>query len=811
MNNLMFRRHIFSVAALSAATLLLETTLTRLLAVAQFYHFAFLVVSLALLGFGASGTLLSVIPRLREVPLERMLARLGAGFVFSVMLAYAVVNFLPFDSYSIAWDRRQILFFVLYYLVLTLPFMITGLAIGSALVAGKEKSHLFYAANLLGSGAGALLAPVALWLAGVPGAVLASGILGLGVTLIAIKQEEQFERNQTWSRRIVISFISGGVIAFLALTTLNSQSRAPLGMTISPYKGLAQVRRFPNSEIIFSRWNAISRLDVVVDAGTHQLPGLSYLYPDVPPQQLGLSLDADALQAITLIQPEDFQAAKYLPENFAFEIYQQANVLVLEPGGGLGILQALAGGAAKVTAVVDNALVPQAIASTIPDVDVYTHPQVRMVSESIRVYLQQEDERFDIIFLPLTDAYRPVSSGAYSLAEDYSLTVEAFEAVLSRLEPDGVFVFTRWMQMPPSESLRAIAALVEALEQSEGQTASDKLVIYRGIQTVTVLVRPTGWTTDILASVRAFTQDRKFDLVWTPDIQEQEVNRFNRLPEPSFYLAVQELLTSKDRDDFYENYPYDISPPTDDRPFFFHFFTWEQTPEVLATLGHTWQPFGGSGYLILLALLALTMFLSLGLILLPLVWQPREHSGSQPGRWSVLIYFALLGIAFLFIEIPLIQRWILLLGHPTYAFTAVVVALLFFSGLGSTLARAVWLPKRVAFATLVLLALLTPFAVPQFSSLVLGLSAWARLMVAIFSLAPLGVLMGLPFPLGLAWLEERVQIWIPWAWAVNGCTSVIASVLAAILSLSYGFTAVLFLGAGAYAGAAVLYVRMLKD
>lgn len=806
----MFWRQTLCVAALSAATLLLETTLTRLLAVAQFYHFAFLVVSLALLGFGASGTLLSVFPRLRNVPLERMLARLGVAFVFSVGLAYAVVNFLPFDSYSIAWDRRQIFLFALYYLALTLPFIISGLGIGAALATGDGNSHLFYASNLLGSCVGALLAPLALWLGGVPGAVLFSGILGLGVTLIAPQQDVGLIRKQKWPRWIVLSLIFGAVLVFFTLASLNFQSRAPFGMTISPYKGLVQAQRFPNSEIIFSRWNAISRLDLVADAGTHQLPGLSYLYPDVPPKQLGLSLDADALQAITLIEPQDFDAAGYLPESIAFEMVPQAEVLVLEPRGGLGVLQALAGGARQVTAVVANPLIPQAIASASGNADIYAHSKVHTVSESARVYLQHGDEQFDIVFLPLTDAYRPVSSGAYSLVEDYSLTVEGFEAVLTRLKPEGVFVFTRWMQMPPSESLRAVAALVEALAQNQSLAVADTLVIYRGIQTVTVIVRPTGWSQDMLAAIRTFTQDRKFDHVWMPDIREREVNRFNRLPEPSFYLTVQELLTTENRADFYANYPYDISPPTDDQPFFFNFFTWEQTPDVLATFGHTWQPFGGSGYFILLALLALTMILSFGLIMFPLILQSQERSASQTKRWHVLIYFALLGIAFLFIEIPLIQRWILLLGHPTYAFTTVVVALLFFSGLGSTLVRATWLPHRAAFALLVLLALLTPLAVSRYANYLLSLPTWGRLVMAVFTLAPLGVLMGLPFPFGLAWLEERSHSWIPWAWAVNGCTSVIASVLAAMLSLNYGFSVVLFLGAGAYAGAAILYTRMLK-
>jgi hypothetical protein len=366
------------------------------------------------------------------------------------------------------------------------------------------------------------------------------------------------------------------------------------------------------------------------------------------------------------------------------------------------------------------------------------------------------------------------------------------------------------MQMPPSESLRAIAIMVEALDQA-GLNPDATLIVLRGIQTVTVIVRPAGWSHEKLVAIRAFAQNRKFDLVWLPDINESEINQFNRLPEPSLYLALDELFFTPDRAGFYQNYAYNISPSTDNRPFFFHFFTWKQTPEVLASLGHIWQPFGGSGYFVLLALLLLTIILSIGLILFPLIGQRRHPGELLLQRWSVLVYFSFLGVAFLFIEIPLIQHWILILGHPTLAFTTVVASLLCFSGLGSSVARATWLPQRAAFVGLLVWILIMAFTIPQFSSFLLSLPFWVRLLMSVLSLAPLGIMMGLPFPLGIAWLEVHAQSWIPLAWAVNGCLSVIASVLAAILSLSYGFSIVLLLGLGAYGGASILYLRFTGD
>ena len=905
-------RRIAGVAALAAAALLLESTLTRLLAVAQFYHFAFLVVSLALLGFGASGTLLSLFPALGRIPTRTLLAWSGLGFAASTGAAYAVVNLLPFDSYSIAWDRRQILYFVCYYLALTLPFLCAGLGIGAALAASPGRSHLVYAANLIGSAGGVLLAPAFMWLAGVPGAVLASVLLallpaaGTGVT----EGRRKKEKGRFGSRLFLLPFsifLLAGVAALIVLGALNLSGRGWLGLALSPYKGLSHAQRYPGSTQLFGRWDAVSRVDVLENAGTRLLPGLSYTYAGGPPRQLGLSVDGDSMLPLPLERPEEFEAAPYMPEAVAFALRPGARTLVLEPGGGLGILQASAPGQAsrEITAVTGNSLLRQAAALANQQANPYEHAEVGTVVAVPRVYLRQAGPAYGIIFQPLTDAYRPVASGAYSLAETYMLTVEAFAAALKRLEPDGILVVSRWLQIPPSEDVRLVATLTAALERF-GNESKDRsapanalapgpqalapgpqalapgpqalapgpqaLVAYRGIQTLTALVKPAGWTAEELATVRAFVQARRYDLVWAPDILPEETNRYNRLPTPDHYEAVKTLLESDDPGRFIRDYPYLIEPATDDRPFFFHFFRWSQTAAVLATLGRTWQPFGGSGYLILFALLALVLLLSLVLILLPLLLRRTllrrgasdgdraatiarpSGGGGRPRRSAprggIAGYFGLLGIAFMFVEIPLIQRWLLAFGHATYAFTAVVLVVLAGSSLGSlalprteglvgsrvssslekgkckkekgraslpssffSLPFEVLAPMGVA-----ALALITALAGSALIDLTLGWPALLRLAALVLSLAPLAFMMGIPFPLGLAWIERsatasfdyapdgrsaqddaRPTAATPWAWAVNGCASVIASVAAAILALSYGFTAVLLIGALAYA------------
>lgn len=809
----MLRSQSLGVALLASSTLMLESTLLRLLAVAQYYHFAFLVISLALLGFGASGSFLSLVNRLQTKSRVWKFLKKGpeliivSGILYSasIAIAYTIINFLPFDSYSIAWERKQILFFLLYYLALSLPFFFSGLCIGGSLAIYHGESHKIYAANLIGSGIGVLIAPVTIWLAGILGAVIICMVIGLLAVLVerfisdtSVLGSDYYKEEKTiWWIAVI-----GSIILFLIslggfLSILNLNNKSPIGLKISPYKGLSNAKRYPGSEVLLGRWNAISRIDILKGAGTRQLPGLSYEYSQPPPAQYGISVDAEALQPITLVGPEEFDAARFMPEYLSFLLRPKASVLILEPAGGLGVLQALSGSANQITIAIDNPMLVEAVTNAVPKFEVFHHPNVDTVLDSPRVFIRNTSVNFDIILIPLTDSYRPITSGAYSLSETYNLTVEAFYDYLHKLNPGGMIVITRWLQTPPSESLKLISTITKALQKFDSISPDEAVVAYRGIQTITLLINPGGWKEWELIRLREFLDTRKFDLVWAPDMDPGEANQFNRLPEPVYYDYFSTLVKTNNIDEIFSAYPYAIDPPTDDRPFFYHFFTWQQTPEVLATIGRTWQPFGGSGYFVLLALLLLVIIFSMVLILAPVLVN-IQRTIFRGAFWSTLLYFSALGFAFLFIEIPLIQQSILILGNPTYAFTVVVFAMLSFSGVGSYFARSRWLPKRLAMGFLVILALISPWLIARFAHLILGWAFLLRAVTIAIYIAPLAVLMGIPFPSGLAWLEQRWGDLVPWAWAVNGCASVIAAVLAAILTLGYGYRTVLLIGAVAY-------------
>jgi hypothetical protein len=318
---------------------------------------------------------------------------------------------------------------------------------------------------------------------------------------------------------------------------------------------------------------------------------------------------------------------------------------------------------------------------------------------------------------------------------------------------------------------------------------------------MTLLVSPSPLDPDARQTIRDFADSRGYDLVWLPDIRPDEVNRHNILPSPDYYEAFRALLA--DPDDFLRDYAYDVRPTADDHPFFFHFFRWRQTPELLATLGHTWQPFGGSGYLVLVALLGVVTAAAAALILTPVA---IARVGRV--RWDALVYFFALGLGFLFVEMPLAQQFIVFLGQPATALAAVLFAVLLASGLGSLSAPRWSLP--VALGALVVAVAVYPWLLRGLFALALGWPLAARLAAAVASLAPLGVLMGVPFARGLALFEARVPGVTPWAWAVNGSASVISSVLAVMIAMSVGLSVVLWLGAGVYAIAWLVAVLITR-
>ena len=781
----------------SAATLLLEIALTRIFAVTQGYHFAFLAISLALLGFGASGTALAIVPNVASRDVRPVIA--GAGLLFAVTSVGGLylVKGLPFDAYTLLWEPSQLAYLAVYYMALAVPFFFAGSIVGAALAKHPSRAGGLYGVNLVGAGIGCLFSVVFPLVVGTPGSVVVAAVIAL-IGAAAISGRDL--RRPAWLVPAVLAVAA--IVAAVALGVLE--------LRLSPYKAVSQALRHESASKAWSEWNAFSLVEVIDSDSVHAAPGLSFAYRGELPKQSALAVDGDNLSPMTAATPEQAEFAEYLPTSLVYRLMERPSALVIEPGGGLDVLTALRNGAESVTAVISNPLVVEAVGEKFghQEAGFLDRPDVSVVDVGARSYLHRTDQRFDVIQLSLADSFKPVLAGAYGVSENYLYTVEAFESYFGGLQPDGFLSVTRWAQTPPSEGVRVVSVAVEALDNL-GVEPGEHIAVIRSLQTISLIVKRSPLDDGDIDAVRRFAADLQYDLVYHPGIVAADLNRFSVHPTPLYHDTVQAMLNAGTRTDFHAGYSHDTSPVSDDRPFYFHLFRWSQTPEIVRNLGRTFQPFGGAGFLIVLGSLLVAVVAAGVFILLPLLFR-RDSSGdscsrSNPmiGRLWPFVYFAGLGLGFLWVELPLLQRFILYLDQPTYAFATVLFGVLVWSGVGSLASDRV----RVSMATVVLvvavLSVVYAFGLPLLFDATLGLPFTGRLALSVALLAPLGIAMGVPFPRAIRSLGGQAPALVSWAWAVNGSTSVVSAILATVLALSFGFTWVILGGAAAYLAAAV--------
>ncbi|MCK4950234.1 MAG: SAM-dependent methyltransferase, partial [Gammaproteobacteria bacterium] len=442
--------------------------------------------------------------------------------------------------------------------------------------------------------------------------------------------------------------------------------------------------------------------------------------------------------------------------------------------------------------------------------NLYDDKDIDVIAEEARGFVGASDALYDLIQLVLFDSFSASSAGLYALSESYLYTVEAFQEYLEHLRPEGYLAISRWIKLPPRDTLKLFATAIEALRRNGIQHPEQHLILIRGLQTSTLLIKNTAIKKDEIASVQTFCNQRSFDTAYYPGMPSVEANRYNVLSEPYFYIGTTAML-GDERDIFMERYKFNLEPATDDQPFFFHFFKWRVLPEILSLVGKGGMPLLEWGYLILIATLVQALFASFFLILLPLFFYRRkkEKKASHSLTLHSFVYFLSLGLAFLFVEIAFIQKFILFLHHPIYAISVVLAAFLIFAGMGSLwsgrFADTGRHAKGVKFSVsiIVVIGISYIFLLGTIFSLLISLPMIAKIMLSIVLIAPLAFCMGMPFPLGLSRLGEIDPGLVPWVWGVNGCASVLSAVLATLLAIHFGFTVVILSALVLYAFAAV--------
>ncbi|MDH7500007.1 MAG: SAM-dependent methyltransferase [candidate division NC10 bacterium] len=787
------------VFATSFSLLCYEILLTRIFSILQWQSIASFVISLALLGFGASGTALTLCQRRIEKRLALYLQACLLLFPASLGLGLLVLGKVPFNPFEVGIDPSQWIYLSLFFVSLGIPFFFGAAVIGMAL------SHFpigkTYFLNLAGSSLGAIAV------------ILLSFLLHplqilFFITAIALAAAALFSLN--FRKGVWFSLLLGS-----ALFTAGWGLFVPwvkIGQ-MSPYKPLSRALLLPHARIIAEGYSPLGLVQVVEAEGFHYSGDLSLLCPYQVPTQKAIFFDGDSPSAVIPFdgKVERIAYLNYLTSSLPYHLLSaeaRERTLILGVGGGEGILKALFHGFVRIDGVEIHGKVIELMREQLAHFSggIYLHPRVRIIPGEARGFLSSTRQKYDLIELSLMDSYAATASGARALNENYLYTVESIRDLWGHLTEKGAFAITRWNDTPPRGTLKMLNLCISALEGMKVQEIHRHLFCIRSMRTFTMVISRSPLSEHQIQAGKAFARARLFDLVHYPGIRPEEANRYIRTESPLYEEGARSLL-SEERDSFVKNYPFDLSAPTDRRPYYYNFFQWKALPFLLQA-GPQRIPFTEWGYFLLVICLLVAAGISFLLILLPLFFS----SFPPPrGRLSVFLYFALLGIGYLFVEMPLIQKFILFLHHPTYSLSVILSSLLFFSGLGSHYSDRIFPTRsRILLSALIIVAILTLYSLlldPMLQGTAAG-GDGSKILLCILFLAPLGFFMGIPFPQGLSVVKARQAPLLPWAWGINGFFSVISVLLAHILAIRWGFPIVLLLAAGCYLGAATLSFRI---
>jgi hypothetical protein len=753
------------VALTTAATLLLELSLTRIFSVVFYYHFAFLAISIALFGLGVGGVLSYVVagwsgPLYRKLgTLSLINAGLVLGSVLVVLTRGATVTI--FD-------------FALIYFTGALPFLGAGIIVSLAISSTIERVDKVYFFDLLGAAVGCFALVGLLETVGGPNTVVAVSILFAAAGAIWFSLEGmRFGR--------IVSVALGLFFAMLIVSNMKYHF-----LEVTYAKG----QKLQAGE---SWWNSISRI------GLSQDPGGAMIY-----------IDADASTGIARfdfdhLTPDNLRDLLHQGPGVPYALRPGAKTLIIGPGGGWDVSRALASGSHDVTGVEINPIIANTIMrKKFPQLsnNLYLRPDVHINVEDGRSFVRRSPEKYQVIQATLVDTWASTAAGAFALSENNLYTTDAFHDYFSHLTDDGILAFTRWGFDPPRESLRLLSLASVALKGLGETDIAGHVIVGRAdakrLQgwgaTDTVIFSRKAFTVDDVARARQGFRDADMQSVYLPG--DPPANEFGQ------------LLLASDPAAYERDYRFNITPVNDNRPFFFYTV---QPRDVRAFILRTGGQSADNKVNVAVLNLFYAMAVSIIAVAIILILPPLVLGTRLPTDRSVrsfLAYFLAIGAGYILVEVALIQKFVLFLGHPTYALTVVIFSMLVSSGAGSFASRKLIQdqPNRLLIAlaaAAALVALLAAIAQPVLSAGV-GLPLPVKMLATVILIAPAGFVMGLPFPTGLRLLEKHHAPSVRWAWSLNAAASVLGSVGALVLALYLGLVGTLLIGGGLYLAALLL-------
>jgi len=801
----------------SASVIALQLVLMRSLSITRYHHFSYLVIGTALLGFGVSGTFLTFFAGYFRERFAFWSSLFILLFAVSIPICYYAAENLPIDIQFTFFSVRQVLLIIVYNLLFFIPFFFGAVVIGLTLIHYDRHIPSLYGINLLGSGAGGILALLGLYLVPadrLPAIIGAVSCASLLLWLVPVSG------GMRRGGRI-------GVFMFLVpalLVTSHYMYERP-DTSVDQYKMIAYLDRLVDqggARHILRKSSPRGQVDVYSSGNLHRTM-FAGLHADVlPPSQMAVLVDGRYAGTVFNIRSAgEAGILDFTPQSLPYRLVDSPRVLLLGDVGGVNIWLAKRFGARAVTVVQGDPILTGIMKNELAAVsgNVYNLAGVEIVEKEPHLYLEQTREKFDIIHIVTAEGMSSGVSGLQSLHEDYLLTVESIAGCVKRLNRGGFISVTRGIQSPPRDNIKIFALFAQALEHAGIRDAGRHLLQARNYLAVNTMISAAPVDGRLLALYLDNVRDLMMDAEYYPGIKSDSLKQLNIVSGPEgmpysyLHYAARKIL-SGEGDVFYRDWAYDVRPPTDDRPYFYDFFKWKSLGKFFDTYGPFWLQKLELGYVILVFTFGEVALTAVLLILVPLFFRKTPVSRER-GRMVTVLYFLSVGLGFMFLEMVFIQRFTRFMGSPIYAVSVVLTSILAFAGLGSLSQQ-----KRggdelsgIRVASLVLFCLSIVYLVilDDLLGCFVDSGVEVRFLVTAVSLAPVSFFMGWMFPLGLRMLEKKAGGLVPWAWGVNGFASVSAAPLSVMLSMSYGFGYVMAAAAFLYLVAGIVAVRFSRN
>ncbi len=809
-----------ALALVACVAVALELALMRGLAIRFSSHFAGIVISNGLLGFGAAGSFLTLF--------RTYILKHQRGFL--VLLAFALAAAVPFTWWQsqqaplnvnyLAWSMSEVPHVLRIELLMLLPFFFAGAFIGIALMDSPGRISGHYASDLAGSAVGGVVAVLAMNGLTIAQLLLAIALAGIVGALLLLRW-----RN---TRHLALAVMA-------LILTARFISIMPADPAPNQYKPLTVARLLAGTETLYQTQGPLGRIDVVAGPYLHGAPQLSLGYFDDLPPHAEMYIDGDGPGLIFDCKtPADWVFADYRTAALPFQVWsdnRSPKVCVLSAGGGVDIGLALYHHASSITALELNPQVISAMTGPLATRggNVYTQPGVTVLNQEARGFFAATHETFDIIQFPPVGGFGAAGSDASQ--ESYNYTTQSICAMLGHLKPAGILALTRGINTPPREELRAFDLAVQSL-RAEGLEPATRLAMIRGSFSCTILLTRDPFTPTQIAAINEFCRKKSFDPCYYPGLTFDQANPnshpkalgpklpppppeygiYNSVDNPFYSTGTAAMLgTPAERAKFLADYDFEISAPSDNHPYFFHTFRWSAYAGLQQKYGSTSHAFLEVSTNMLVVALAQSIVLAILLIVLPLA--PGIGALRRvPRKLPALGYFLMIGLGFMLLEMSLVQKLVLYLAHPIYAAAVAIASFLLFAGIGSGVSKS-WKSshrRTVTSATLLVLlyALALLFTLDSWFNLTTSFPLSLRCLIAALTIAPLAFAMGHLFPLGLTRVADAAPPLVPWCWAVNGFASVAAASAAPLLAMQVGFAWLVIVAVICYVLAAWFFTGM---